>query len=83
MLGDFSVASQIGLAPRVQAQGDTGVSAPTERAAIGDVDTMGLFSPSNPLLWFGAILAVTVGAASAAGSLRIGKVKLSASAGGK
>lgn len=81
MLHDFSVASQIGLTPRVQTQGDTGVAAPTERSAIGDTDVMGLFSPSNPLLWFGAILAVTVGAAAAAGSLRIGKIKLSASAG--
>ena len=81
MLGDFSVASQIGLAPRTQTQGDTGIAAPTERAAIGDTDVMGLLSPSNPLTWFGAFLLITVGAASAAGSVRLGKLKLSASAG--
>jgi hypothetical protein len=79
--GDFSVASQIGLAPRVQTQGDTGVANPTERSAIGDLDTMGLFSPANPLTWFAAFLLVTVGAASAAGSVRLGKIKLSATAG--
>jgi hypothetical protein len=82
MLGDFSVASQVGLLPRTQTQGDTGIAAPTQRAAIADTDVMGLFSLSNPLTWFAAFLLITVGAASIAGSVRLGKIKLSASAGG-
>jgi hypothetical protein len=81
MLGDFSVASQIGLAPRVQTQGDTGVASPIERSAVGDLDVMSLFSASNPLTWFAAFMLVTVGAAAAAGSVRLGKIKLSATAG--
>jgi hypothetical protein len=83
MLNDFSVASQVGLNPRTQTQGDTGIAAPTQRSAVSDTDVMGLFSLSNPLTWFAAILLVTVGAASAAGSVRLGKLKMSASAGGK
>jgi hypothetical protein len=81
MFGDWSVASQVGLMPRVQTTGDTGLAASTDRVAVSDGDRFGLFSPSNPLLWFGIFLAVTVGAAGAAGSVRLGKVKLSASAG--
>ena len=81
MLGDFSVASQIGLQPRGQTTGDTGVAAPTGRVAVSDTDTMGLFSLRNPLTIFGIILLVTVGAAGAAGSVRLGKIKLSATAG--
>ncbi len=81
MLGDFSVYSQVGLTPRVQTAGDTGLAAPTDRVAVMDTDRMGLFSPSNPLLWFGAILAITVGAAGVAGSVRLGKAKIAVSAG--
>lgn len=81
MFGDFSVQSQIGLTPRVQTAGDTGLSAPTDRVAVSPTDRMGLFSPSNPLTWFGVFLLVTVGAAGMAGSVRLGKVKVSASAG--
>ena len=81
MLGDFTVASQIGLAPRVQTQGDTGIASPVERSAVSDTDMMGLFSLSNPLTWFAGILLVTVGAASAAGSVRVGQIKQSAQAG--
>lgn len=81
MFGDFSVQSQVGLIPRVQTQGDTGVAAPIDRVAVADGDRMGLFSPSNPLLWFGLFMAATVGLVGAAGSVRLGKVKLAASAG--
>lgn len=59
----------------------TGVAAPTQTMATDDVRTgwSGLLDPNNPLVWFGGILLVTVGAAGVAGSVRLGKAKLSAS----
>ncbi len=47
-------------------------------------DTTGwrrLVDPKNPLVWFGALLAITLGAAGVAGSARVGNVRVSASAG--
>jgi hypothetical protein len=41
-----------------------------------------LLDPNNPLLWFIVVVAVTMGAAGVAGSVRLGKAKFSASAGG-
>lgn len=35
-----------------------------------------LVDPRNPILWFGVILAVTVGAAGVAGSVRLGPAKV-------
>jgi len=81
MLGDFSVASQIGLKPMAPTVGDTDVAAPTARVAVFDDDNMSLISPRNPLFVLGLIIAVTVGAAAAAGSVRVGKAKISVSAG--
>jgi hypothetical protein len=40
-----------------------------------------LVDPHNPLLWAGAILLITVGAAGVAGSARVGPAKLSAALG--
>lgn len=40
-----------------------------------------LVDPSNPLVWFGGILLVTVGAAGVAGSVRLGRAKISANVG--
>lgn len=77
---DLSVMGQIGLrpmAPTVQ----NGVATDTQRVAVADGDTMPWWSPRNPLMWIAAIVAVTVGAASVAGSVRVGKVKVSGSAG--
>jgi hypothetical protein len=58
-----------------------GVAAPTQAMATDDIRTgiRGLLDPNNPLVWFGAIMAVTLGLAGAAGSLRLGKAKVSAS----
>lgn len=78
MLGQFSVFNQVGLSP-VTATGD--VAVPTHRVAITDDDNMQWFSPHNPLLWFGGILAVTLGFAAVSGSVRLGKAKVSASVG--
>jgi len=41
----------------------------------------GLVDPGNPLMWFGVLLLVTVGAAGAAGSVRLGPARLSAGVG--
>lgn len=75
----WSVQDQVGLRPIAPVTG--GVAQSTQSAAMTDDDTIGRFSLGNPLVWFGIFLAVTVGAASAAGSVRLGKVKVSASAG--
>lgn len=41
----------------------------------------GLLSPKNPLFWFGAVVLVTIGAAGAAGSVKLGPAKLGGSIG--
>lgn len=60
-----------------------GVAAPTQMMATDDIRAgwAGLVDPNNPLMWFGAFLLVTVGFASVAGSVRLGKAKLAASLG--
>lgn len=77
---NFLVSDQIGLRP-VSMTNDTGLAAPTQRVAVDESDTMSWLSPTNPLVWLGAILLVTVGAAQVAGSVRLGKAKASASIG--
>jgi hypothetical protein len=74
----WSVTDQIGLKPVAPAGG---VAQPTQNAAFTDDDTIGRFSLGNPLVILGLLALITVGAASAAGSVRLGKVKVSASAG--
>lgn len=60
-----------------------GVAAPTQAMATDDLraGVRGLLDPGNPLLWFGGVLLVTVGLASVAGSVRLGRAKLQASLG--
>jgi CHASE1-domain containing sensor protein len=41
----------------------------------------GLIDPNNPLVWFGGILLITVGAAGFASSVRLGKAKASINVG--
>jgi hypothetical protein len=55
----------------------------TAQMATTDVRSgmRGLADPGNPLVWFGLILLITVGAAGAAGSVRLGPAKLSGSVG--
>lgn len=68
----------------IAGQGPTyGVAAPTQRMASDTLDTgwKALIDPHNPLLWFGALLLVTVGAAGVAGSVKLGPAKLSGSVG--
>lgn len=40
-----------------------------------------LVDPRNPIVWFGVVLLVTVGAAGVAGSVRLGPAKLGGSVG--
>lgn len=57
-------------------------AAPTQAMAYTDdlqSGVRGLVDPANPLTWFGIVLLVTVGAAGVAGSVRLGRAKLSAS----
>jgi hypothetical protein len=59
-----------------------GPGSPIQHAGFsGDIPTgwKGLVNPANPLMWFGVVLAVTVGLAGLAGSVRLGRAKLSAS----
>lgn len=60
-----------------------GVAAPTAGMATDDIASgwKGLFDPNNPLMWLGAILLITVGAAGVAGSVRLGRGRVSASVG--
>jgi hypothetical protein len=75
----WTAFDQVGLRPIAPTTG--GVAQSTQSVGVTDDDTIGPFSISNPLVWFGIFALVTVGAASAAGSVRFGKVKVTASAG--
>ena len=63
--------------PGIGVDPDTAISA-TGTTPMG---WRGMLNPRNPLLWFGGLLLVTVGAAGVAGSARIGPVKVSGSVG--
>lgn len=60
-----------------------GVAAPTQQMATDASNiksgVRGLVDFNNPLFIFGLIMAVTLGLAGAAGSVRVGKAKVSAS----
>jgi hypothetical protein len=76
----FTASTLYGATP--QAPSYAATAAPTQAMAhTDDISTgvRGLFDLNNPLVWFGVILLVTVGAAGAAGSVRLGKAKFSAS----
>lgn len=77
---DFSVMSQIGLRPAATPSG-TGLASATARVALDDDDPLTWYSPRNPLVWVGGVLAVTFGLASVAGSVKLGRAKVSASVG--
>lgn len=79
----FDSASLYGCAPNTPI--GVGTETPTQRMGMGSHDLAtglrGLADPKNPLTIFAAVLLITVGAASAAGSVRLGKAKVSASVG--
>jgi hypothetical protein len=74
----FTAQSLYGATPQAPSYG---VAAPTQTMATDDMASgvRGLVDPNNPLFWFGVVLAVTLGAVGVAGSVRLGKAKLSAS----
>lgn len=74
----FDAASQYGCAAVAPSYG---IAAPTQHMGTDDIRNgiRGLFDLNNPLTIFGIILAVTFGLAGAAGSVRLGKTKVSAS----
>lgn len=74
----YSAQSVYGATPQAPSYG---AAAPTQAMATDDITAgwKGLLDPANPLMWFGVVLVVTVGLAGVAGSVRLGKAKLSAS----
>lgn len=76
----FTASSLYGATPQAPSYG---VAAPTQTMGTDDITSgvKGLVDPNNPLVWFGGLLLVTVGFAAAAGSVRLGKAKISASIG--
>lgn len=77
----WSAYDQIGLRPIAPATSGGNVASPTQSVGLTEDDTLGRFALDNPLVWLGAFMLITVGAASVAGSVRVGKVKVSAAAG--
>jgi hypothetical protein len=61
-----------------------GIATPTQQMGTDDIPSgiRGLFSIHNPLTIRGVFLAVAFGLAGAAGSVRLGKARASASVGG-
>lgn len=76
----FTAASVYGTA--VQAP-NYGIAEPTQHMGTDDIATgwRGLVDPHNPLMWFGVILLVTIGAAGVAGSVRLGRARIHAGVG--
>lgn len=74
----MTAASLYGAAPQMP---NLVVAGPLQPASSDDLGTgwKALVNPKNPLVWFGGILAVTVGLVGVAGSVRLGKAKVSAS----
>lgn len=75
----FDAQSLYGASP--QAPSFSAPAPVTQAMSTGDLPTglAGLCHPDNPLFWFGAVLAVTLGAVGVAGSVRLGRAKVSAS----
>lgn len=78
----FTAESLYGAAPFTPS--GTGIAAPTERmGSHPDIagGVRGLIDVNNPLLWAMGVVAVALGAAGVAGSVRLGSAKVSASVG--
>lgn len=76
----FTAASQYGAQPQAPVYG---VATVTQAMGFeGDKHGLAaLVDPHNPLVWFGGLLLVTVGAAAVSGSARLGRAKVSGSIG--
>jgi len=75
---DFDAASVYGALPQI---GSATVAAPTEHMGTNDLQggLRALIDPHNPVMWFGAVVLATFGLIGVAGSVRLGKAKVSAS----
>jgi len=76
----FTVQEQIGLRPAA-GPGPAGVASSTARVAVDDGNALPWYSPRNPMLWLTGVLVVTFGLGGVAGSVRLGKAKVSAQVG--
>lgn len=74
---DYTAQSLYGVTPQAPSYGQ--VAAPTQHMATDDIASgwRGLVDPRNPLMWVGVVLLITVGAAGVAGSVRLGRARLS------
>lgn len=78
---DYTATSLYGATPQAPSYGiDT---PPTQAMGTGDIASgwRALVDPQNPLVWFGAILVLTVGLVGVAGSVRLAGAKVSGSIG--
>lgn len=75
---NYTAQSVFGVQPASPNYGS--VAAPTQQMGTGPIADgwRGLVDPHNPLMWFGVVLLVTFGAAGVAGSVRLGRAKVSA-----
>jgi len=67
--------------PPMQAPAVGGTATAHMAPSVVPAGLSGLAHPRNPMMWFGVLLLVTVGAAGLAGSVRLGPAKLSGSVG--
>lgn len=75
-MNGYTAQSLYGATPQAPSYG---VAAPTQGMSTDDITSgwRGLIDPNNPLMWFGVVLLVTVGAAGVAGSVRLGRARAS------
>ncbi len=79
MAQPMTAASLYGTAPVVTATVTHPAAA--DAAMPGKTGWRSMVDPHNPLVWFGAILLITVGAAGVAGSARVGPAKVTGALG--
>lgn len=74
----YTAASVYGTQPQMPSMG---IAAPTQQMATDALKggIRGLIDPQNPLFWLGAIGATWFGLIGVAGSVRLGRAKVSAS----
>lgn len=79
----FSPQAVTGLVPYTPPATSANAPAVASSAGPSSHSQVALWSPDNPLMWFGAIAAVTIGLMAVNASIRVGPFKASAGAGKK
>lgn len=76
----YTAESVYGVQPQMPSMG---IAAPTQQMATDDLKggIRALVDPNNPLFWLAGLVLVTMGMAGAAGSVRLGRAKVSVAAG--